>query len=307
MDPDVAYRITQLAEDHRSGATAIAAQAAEVFTLAAETSRAPGAAQFLADLAEVGHVLMAAQPAMAPLFHLANSILTAVERAPMEAKRAAVAAAAKGFVAGLGRRSAKLVDRAQAHIGAEEVVLTLSASGTVEAALLKAHGAGLIRRVVCAESRPLNEGIDLARRLSQAGVAVTLVADALAPSLVREATLVLVGADTVSARGVINKTGTYALALAAEDAARPFVVLAASDKLLPTRLTDLAALLGEERDAAELLPSPLPGVAVLNRPFDLIPLNLVSWVVTDKGALGSEDVGQACDALAVHPLLDVLP
>ena len=69
MDPDVAYQITQLAEDHHSGATAIATQAAEVFSLAAETSRAPGEAQFLADLAEVGHVLMAAQPAMAPLFH----------------------------------------------------------------------------------------------------------------------------------------------------------------------------------------------------------------------------------------------
>lgn len=307
MDPDVAFRITQLAADHHSGATAIAAQAAEVFALAAEVSRAPGEAQFLADLAEVGHVMMAAQPAMAPLFHLANSVLTAVERAPAEAKRASVTAAAKGFAAGLGRRSAKLVDVAQAHIGAEEVVLTLSASGTVEAALLKAHRAGLVRRVICAESRPLNEGVELARRLSQAGVPVTLVADALAPSLVREATLVLVGADTVSARGIVNKTGTYALALAAEDTARPFVVLATSDKLLPTRLTDLATLLGEERDASELLPSPLPAVAVLNRPFDLTPLNLVSSVVTEKGAFGSEHIGPACDALAVHPLLDVQP
>ncbi len=307
MDPDVAYRITELADDHRSGATALAAQAAEVFTLAAEVSRAPGEAQFLADLAEVGHVLMAAQPAMAPLFHLANSVLNAVERTPAEAKRASVAATAKGFAAGLTRRNARLVDVAQAGFGAEEVVLTLSASATVEAALLRGHGAGLVRRVLCAESRPLNEGVELARRLAQAGVAVTLVADALAPSLVREATLVLVGADTVSARGVVNKVGTYALALAAEAAARPFVVLAASDKLLPTRLTDLAALVGEERDAAELLVAPIPGVAVLNRAFDLTPLNLVSSVVTEKGALTAEGVGPACDALAVHPLLDVQP
>ena len=307
MDPDVAYQITQLAEDHHSGATAIATQAAEVFSLAAETSRAPGEAQFLADLAEVGHVLMAAQPAMAPLFHLANSVLTAVERAPREAKRASVAAAARGFVAGLTRRSAKLVDVAQTYFGPEDVVLTISASGTVEAALLKAHGAGLLRRVLCAESRPLNEGVELARRLAEAGVAVTLVADALAPSLVHEATLVLVGADTVSARGVVNKAGTYALALAAEAMARPFVVLAASDKLLPTRLTDLGALLGEERDDAELLPSPIAGVAVLNRPFDLTPLTLVSSVVMEKGALASDQVGPACDTLPVHPLLDVHP
>ena len=307
MDPDVAYRITQLAEDHRSGATALAAQAAEVFTLAAETSRAPGEAQFLADLAEVGHVLMAAQPAMAPLFHLANGILNAVERAPAEAKRTAVSATAKGFVAGLTRRNAKLVDVAQAHFGPQEVVLTLSASATVEAALRRAHNAGLTRRVLCAESRPLNEGVEMARRLAEAGVAVTLVADALAPSLVSEATLVLVGADTVSARGVVNKAGTYALALAAEAAARPFVVLAASDKLLPTRLTDLAALVGEERAAVEMLPAPIPGVAVLNRPFDLTPLGLVSAVVTEKGALDADGVGAACAALAVHPLLDVQP
>ncbi|MGM7319819.1 hypothetical protein, partial [Idiomarina sp. ST10R2A5] len=57
-----------------------------------------------------------------------------------------------------------------------ERVLTLSRSGTVEAAISEAEPS----RVVVAESRPGREGVGTAERLAEAGIDVTLCADSAA-------------------------------------------------------------------------------------------------------------------------------
>lgn len=303
MDPDVAFRIGALADDHLSGATDLAAGAADIFALAAQSSRAPGAAQFLADLAEVGRFLAVAQPAMAPLWRLANIALWAAERAPVGEKRAAVEQAARAFAVGLTTSAAGAVAGAAATLPAHAVVVTHSASSVVEATLRHAHTQGRLRRVIVSEARPLVEGVALARRLAGAGIPVTLVTDALAPSLVDEADVVVVGADTVAATHVVNKAGTYPLALAARAAGTPLMVVASSEKLLPASLFDAEGAVGEGRDAAQVLAQAPPGVTILNRQFDLTPLDLVTWVVTEAGPLRRDDVIAACEAIVVHPAL----
>ncbi len=303
MDPEVALKIGVLAEDHLSGATALAQQAAEAFVLAAELSRAPGVAQFMADMAEVGHVLMAAQPAMASFFTLANTVLQAAERAPLEAKRAAVQATARGFAAQVARRGAKLAEACLPLIPENASVITLSASSAVEGALRRAHDAGRLARVICSESRPLNEGVGLAERLGAVGIPVFLTTDAALPSLVRQASLVLVGADTVAPLGVVNKAGTYPLALTARRAGIPVVALAGSEKFLPPGIAEAATLTGEERPPDEVL-APVPvGITVINRAFDLTPLDLITQAVTERGTLGAAEVEVVCQSIAVHPLL----
>ncbi len=303
MDPDVAFRIGALADDHLSGATELAARAADIFTLAAQVSRAPGASQFLADLAEAGRFIAAAQPAMAPLMRLANAALWAADRAPVGEKRAAVEQAAQAFAAGLTASAALAVAGAVAALPAHAVVVSHSASSVVEATLRHAHAQGRLSRVVASEARPLAEGAGLARRLAATGIPVTVVTDALAPSLVAEADVVLVGADTVAPSHVVNKAGTYPLALAARECETPLMVVAGSEKLLPAALFDAGAAVGEARDSAEVLAHPPPGVSVLNRQFDLTPLDLVTWVVTERGPLTRDGVIAACEAIVVHPAL----
>lgn len=303
MDSEVAFRIGALADDHLNGATELAARAADIVTLAAQVSRAPGASQFLADLAEVGRFLAAAQPAMAPLVRLANTALWAADRAPVGEKRAAVEQAAQAFAAGLTTSAALAVAGAAAALPAHAVVVTHSASSVVEATLRHAHAQGRLSRVVASEARPLAEGAALARRLAAAGIPVTLVTDALAPSLVGAADVVLVGADTVAPSHVVNKAGTYPLALAARECETPLMVVAGSEKLLPAALFDAGAAVGEARDSAEVLAHPPPGVSVLNRQFDLTPLDLVTWVVTERGPLTRDGVIAACEAIVVHPAL----
>jgi translation initiation factor 2B subunit (eIF-2B alpha/beta/delta family) len=112
---------------------------------------------------------------------------------------------------------------------------------------------------------------------------VTVVVDALAPSLVGESDAVVVGADAVTARGVWNKSGTLSLALAAHAVRRPLLVVTTEDRLVPARLARRLHL--PEAEAGSVLARPPRGVRVLNRLFDVTPLDLVSRVVTEAGAM----------------------
>ncbi|MFN8500262.1 MAG: hypothetical protein U0641_20600, partial [Anaerolineae bacterium] len=158
MDPDVAARIQALAQDHTRGATALTREAAEIFAVLAEVSRAPGAAQFLADLAEAGRVMMAAQPAMASLFALANAVLWAVDASPAQGRRRLAQDTAGAFAATLADRLPQIAGIATAFLPSNAGVVTHSASAAVEATLLRAHTEGRLASVVCPESRPMTEG-----------------------------------------------------------------------------------------------------------------------------------------------------
>ena len=88
-------------------------------------------------------------------------------------------------------------------------VLTHSNSATVREAFSHDDPA----KVLCTVSSPVEEGRTLVAELTDAGIDAELVEDADAPDRVREADVVLVGADTVFRDGTIcNKIGTIPLA-----------------------------------------------------------------------------------------------
>jgi translation initiation factor 2B subunit (eIF-2B alpha/beta/delta family) len=128
-------------------------------------------------------------------------------------------------------------------------------------------------------------------------MAVTLLTDAEAGLFIPACAAVVVGADSVLADGaVVNKAGTYLLALAAR-ANRPnpvpFVALAETLKIAPTSKPHL-----EEMDPAEVVSSlELPGVSARNIYFDRTPAALVSALITELGPLSRAQVrAQAAQA-----------
>src|SRR5260370_735480 len=136
-------------------------------------------------------------------------------------------------------------------------------------------------------SRPGGEGVALARALAPIGWQITLIADAAVGMFVREAAAVLVGADSIRTDGgVVNKVGTYPLALAAQRAGVPMFVLAESVKIAAPS----APLVLEEMDPRELLPEPVPGVAARNPYFELTPAELVNATITERGRLSRQDI-----------------
>lgn len=163
--------------------------------------------------------------------------------------------------------------------------------GTALGAIRYAHESGLDVRVLATETRPLLQGARLTVwELGKFGIPHELVVDGAAPGLIaRGATsLVIVGADRVAANGdVANKVGTYPLALAAQAAGVPFVVVA------PTSTIDLAIADGsqihvEERPASEVIavrgiPTAPEQTSARNPAFDITPSSLVTAIVTEDG------------------------
>ncbi len=141
------------------------------------------------------------------------------------------------------------------------------------------------------ETRPVLQGARLtAWELERLGIDATLVADSVAASLMARGTidLVVVGADRIAANGdVVNKIGTYGLAVLAHHHGVPFYVAA------PVSTVDLATATGadveiEQRDPEEVLRvrgrviAP-EGMAAHNPAFDVTPARLVDGIVTEIG------------------------
>jgi translation initiation factor eIF-2B subunit delta len=239
------------------------------------------------EIKAVGQALLDAQPAMAPMVNLVNHLFHAIDalQDPItisEKGRTAV----QGFLDSLITAPEKIKGHALPLLKGKSRVMTHSYSSTV----LKVLGQAPVSEIICPESRPLAEGVRTAKELGAKGIAVRLVTDFAAFSLVGECDLVMVGADAVSLEGVINKIGTYGLALAAKAKGVPFYILAGMEKFLPPPLSH--ALRIEKRDPKEITKETIPHVEAENVYFDFTPLALITGVVTEQGVIAGDKVAE---------------
>lgn len=292
--------INEIADDRMSGASSLAAKGAAALAIFAFECPAKSSDEFWEELVAVARELRQAQPAMAPLLHLADRALRAAQGlTDTGSMREAVRLAAEAFATEL-QTGTEQIARIGASLLADGVsVVTVSHSSAVLGALLNAHRDGKRLRVICPESRPLCEGRELAQRLAAAGVEASLTVDAAAPALVAQADSVLVGADGVTAQVVINKVGTYPLALAARANAVPLYALAGAEKFWPPDVEHEI----EDRDPTEVWPEPARGVVVVNRYFEKVSLEFFTGLVTATGILIPGETRQRVSALEVHPAL----
>jgi translation initiation factor 2B subunit (eIF-2B alpha/beta/delta family) len=158
---------------------------------------------------------------------------------------------------------------------ADAVAATHSASATVREALLHTPP----KRVICTVSDPIGEGRAFADGLRAEGLDVELVDDADGPAAVADATVLLLGADTVFKDGTLcNKVGTTALAQAAVDNGKPSIVAAEIFKLAPIGAADA--------------PDPSPAEREL---FELTPPELITTIVTEEGECAPPEIAHLVD------------
>lgn len=294
-------QIRAIRDDRLSGAHELAQKGAHLLVTLAEGSRAAGGEEFQKELLKAGQALIKAQPSMAPLVNLVNRSLFAVqEEMDLEGAKRALLTTSQGYVNHLERSVERIAQVVFPLIPDGAFVLTHSFSSTVLAAFTHAKQEGRTFAVLCTESRPQYEGRVLAERLAQAGVETRLIVDALAPSIIRDIEVVLVGADSLSPGGLVNKIGTYPLALAARAHRVPFYALCGTEKLVPVGYT-----LPEEnpKDPQEVWPGHPQRVEVVNRYFDLTPLEYLSGIVTEEGILSPTEVRESISKRRLHPWL----
>jgi len=164
--------------------------------------------------------------------------------------------------------------------------------GTALGVIREGHEQGKNISVLATETRPLLQGARLtAFELKRMGVPFKLITDSMVGYVMYRGLVdkVIVGADRILASGhVINKIGTYTIAVLAGRHGIPFYVAA------PTTTFDLETPLDrvmiEERNAREVLEvqgvriAPR-GVEALNPAFDITPPELISAVITEKGVV----------------------
>ncbi|HTE13736.1 MAG TPA: S-methyl-5-thioribose-1-phosphate isomerase [Burkholderiales bacterium] len=175
--------------------------------------------------------------------------------------------------------------------------LATAGHGTALGVIRSAIEAGKRLHVYADETRPFLQGARLTVwELQQDEIPVTLIVDNAAGLLMHQGEIdaVIVGADRVAANGdVANKIGTYSVAVLARRHGIPFYVAAPLSTIDPDMASGNEIPI-EERAACEVTgygdmqwaPS---GVAVRNPVFDVTPANLVTALITERGAVFAPD------------------
>jgi methylthioribose-1-phosphate isomerase len=167
--------------------------------------------------------------------------------------------------------------------------------GTALGVVRTAWGQGKKIRVIATETRPKLQGARLTTyELKRDGIPVTLITDSMVGYVMykRLVDKVIVGADRIVQDAVVNKIGTFTIAVLAHEHKIPFYVAApkstfdlkrkSTEVIIEKRKPEEVTHIDSQRIATE-------GVEALNPAFDITPLKYVSAIICENGILYKKD------------------
>ncbi|MFB6075997.1 MAG: translation initiation factor eIF-2B [Candidatus Aenigmatarchaeota archaeon] len=165
-------------------------------------------------------------------------------------------------------------------------IMTHCHSETAMGIFKKAKENGKNFKVFVTETRPKYQGILTAKELAKYDIPIYYIIDSAAGIFMYSCEMVLIGGDAVKSDGIINKIGTYMIALAANEADVPVYVAASKDKFDYENVSVI-----EERPAKEIIsPAEIRGGRIDNPAFDITPWHLIDGVITESGILEEDEV-----------------
>jgi ribose 1,5-bisphosphate isomerase len=263
-------RLRALAADRVSGAREIAGR---FLNVVAELVRGPVPAEEA--LVAAAAAVVPRQPTLAALLSGTDRLFRAAERGGAEAVRAEVERQL-----GVGVRDLARIAEAACEILAPLESVALVSWSTTVAAVLARGGRGVMR-VVVAESRPGAEGRRAAQHAAELGKQVEFYADAAFPAAAAGCDALLLGGDALTPHGLVNKTGSRAAAREVRAAGRPVYACLEDLKIAGYGLAERLRLLPEP--PSQLWDAPPPGVTVKNPWFEIVPVALLTSLVTSAG------------------------
>ena len=287
------------------GAPLLGAAAAFALALTAYHSKSKSKDELVHELERAAEILRGTRPTGVNLFWAVDRILAKArdfsgsaealaDFVVEEAKRIADEDAAANRM--IGKYGAELI-----HDG--DVVLTHCNAGAL-ATVEYGTALGVIRaaweqgkkiRVIATETRPKLQGARLTTyELKRDGIPVILITDNMVGYVMykRLVSEVVVGADRIVQDAVINKIGTFTVAVLAKEHGIPFYVAApkstfdlthkSADVTIEERKPEEITHMGSLRIAAE-------GVDALNPAFDITPFDYVTAIICESGILYKKD------------------
>ena len=287
------------------GAPLIGVAAAYGLALTAYHSKAKKREELIMQMAASAKILKETRPTAANLFWAVDRILKKAREAIGDAKAVAkvVVDEARRMAdedvevnRKIGEHGSKLIDN-------RDVILTHCNAGSL-ATVDYGTALGIVRnaweqgkeiKVVATETRPKLQGARLtAYELKRDGIPVTLITDNMVGYVMSKRLVdkVVVGADRIVRDAVINKIGTYTIAVLAHEHNVPFYVAApkstfdlvhaSKDAIIEERNAEEVTYVGSQRTA------PI-GVKALNPAFDITPMKYVSAIICETGVLSTAE------------------
>jgi translation initiation factor eIF-2B subunit delta len=298
--------VHSLGDDITSGSQAVCLKAAEIIMSTVDSSFQNLSIENINSLiVELCRDIKRAKPTMAGLYTLCAEVLRSMETAGGNRDDIAsrIRWAAQEYRSRLLSSRNLIAAGALALLPANACVATLSRSGTVNAVLKLGRDKGKVKRVLISEGRPAYEGCISAAGLADAGIPVIFTADAALPGMVGQCDIAVVGGDALCPSGLVNKVGTFALALAANRLGKPFVACFGSEKIIPFDIMEHYL----KEDPSNLWDHAPLKARVINRVFEFTPLELISHVVTETGVTSGEKIPQIFASIEINPhMLDWL-
>jgi ribose 1,5-bisphosphate isomerase len=271
--------VQQIRDDREHGASELARLCLSGLAEYARTADTRDSRDLRNRLFELAHRLQQSRPTMTPITNLIDRWLQGVSDGKPDGLRQRALDQAEALIGRSRQAAAKAAKHAADLIGPSKTIITHSLSSTVVSVF---EILGPRTKAIVTEARPPGEGRLLAEKLSSLGIATDYISDQQMGLFVQHADVALVGADTIANDGsVINKAGTYLLALAARDKGIPFYVCCESFKCSQLAA---AAIPLEDHDPAELNAPKLPNIKSHNIYFDITPAPLITMWVTEGGA-----------------------
>jgi methylthioribose-1-phosphate isomerase len=290
------------------GAPLLGAAAGFGLALAAYHSHAPTKDKLLAELEIAGVVIKSQRPTAVNLFWGVDRVLNKVRDflGSIEELKTAVFEEAQKIAdedaaqnRAIGKNGSCLIndgDTILTHCNAGE--LATVEFGTALGVVRAAWEQGKKIKVIADETRPLLQGARLTTyELKRDGIPVTLITDNMAGYIMNKGLVnkVIVGADRIVQDAVVNKIGTFSVAVLAHEHGIPFYVAApkstfdlahkANDVTIEERNPEEVTYIGAQQIAPD-------GINVLNPAFDITPLKYVSAIICETCIFYNKDFGE---------------
>ena len=173
--------------------------------------------------------------------------------------------------------NSKIFENGREYFHNVSKILTLSNSLTVVNFISRLYGMNRKLEVIITESRPINEGRILAKRLLMSSIPIEFITDFAAASYIHLVDAVIIGADKILSNGnIVNKTGSLTLAILSRYYNKPFYVVTTKSKL-----SKKSEYLGVEKDPNEVWRYRDQKLNIRNYYFEEVKRNLVTKLITD--------------------------
>jgi translation initiation factor 2B subunit (eIF-2B alpha/beta/delta family) len=295
---NIKNKVENIRLDNTRGSIDLANEAAEVFIFLIDNYNLDSSLKLCNLINKTAYELIRSQPAMASIFNLGNTLtLNILKLKDIGEIKDTVKQICEKFINNLNLAIEKICERTLEVLKDNITIITHSYSSTLLNTFIHAKNSGKNIKIICTESRPMNEGVKVATLLGQNGIKVKLVVDSCVYSFLSEADLILVGADSISYNGVINKIGTCGLALAAKNYNKKIYSVCSFDKFLPKEYPICYKHL---KDPKEIISKSIENVEPVNYYFDLTSLELISGFITEKGILSSLEIQEIIDKMPIN-------